>query len=71
MPGIPSITDPNSYLTIARETATVLNEIVAEQFEAAKEEGYAASDIDVSTLAQIAQVNFLAVIAERLAKLSG
>lgn len=71
MASIPVITDPKNYLDIARQTAAVINESIAEQFQAAKEADYDASDLDLSTLSQVAQVNYLAAIAEGLSKLGG
>jgi hypothetical protein len=71
MAGIPVITDPTNYLEIARQTADALNGVIGEQFKAAQEEGYEVSELDLGTLAQIAQVNYLAAIAEGLKKLGG
>lgn len=66
---IPQIQDPKNYLAVAQQAADLLNEQMVRQFDAAREEGYTLADLDVSTLAQLAQVNYLAAIVEGLKKL--
>lgn len=66
MAEIPEITDPSNHLEVAETFATILNENMAEQFKAAKEAGYDTSDLqDSGLLAQVAQVNYLAVLARK------
>ncbi|AXH66397.1 hypothetical protein SEA_SATIS_248 [Streptomyces phage Satis] len=66
---IPQIQNPKNYLAVAQQSADLLNEQMVRQFNTAREEGYTLADLDVGTLAQLAQVNYLAAIVEGLKKL--
>jgi len=59
---------PKDYHVVATQAADLLNRRAAEGFAEAEADGHTVDDLDVGTLAQIAQVNFLAAIAQSLKK---